>query len=119
MGLLWIRRSLEFQADWYDGILRGVDPKTSAQRAYQKTLRPYHGWALQKLYAAFLSANLPTDREGVLAKFLVDQKQKIDTREQEEEILNDLRQLVDLWRPLLNQWEQNFVELGLEDRRQV
>jgi len=117
IGLLWIRRSLAFQADLYASFLEnGVHPRDAAMSAYTKHLRPYHGWALSKLFSASLS-QMP-QREAFIAKF-----GGVDMDELTEEcdalVARKLKMLVEAWDPLLSSWKEDFERLGLEDTRRV
>merc|ERR1711966_15551 len=69
MGLLWIRRSLAFQLDLYLAVVSSHTrhPQAAAMEAYDKTLSPYRGWLLQKVFPMSLS-QLP-DRRTFIAKF--------------------------------------------------
>jgi len=117
MGLLWIRRSLAFQCDLYSSLtLRGMHPREAAMLAYTKHLKPYHGWALGKLFTASLT-QLPV-RKAFIAKFA-----GVDMDELNEpldsEIVKKLRLLVGVWDPLLNCWKEDFERLNMEDVRRV
>jgi hypothetical protein len=119
MGLLWIRRTLFFQSDWYECMVKGQNPKEAALQAYSRQLEPYHGWALRKFYRTFLKSQLPTKQHAVLSKFLVGSVDGNEEKALDKVVLDDLRRLVDVLRPLLRQKEQTFVELDLEDTRAV
>ena len=133
MGLLWIRRSLDFQLDLYaciasssssnDGsgvggttITTSTSPRDAAYTAYTRHLSPYHGWALRKVFPASLS-HMP-DRQTFLAKF---GGIKIDelTDDYSRDISRKLRSLIATWKPLLSSWKDEFDRLGLEDMRRV
>ena len=133
MGLLWIRRSLDFKLDLYaciasssssnDGsgvgggtITTSTSPRDAAYMAYTKHLSPYHGWALRKVFPASLS-HMP-DRQTFLAKF---GGIKIDelTDDYSRDISRKLRSLIATWKPLLSSWKDEFDRLGLEDMRRV
>lgn len=116
MGLLWIRRSLEFQSDLLSSITDGTDPKEAALKAYRAQLRPYHGIFLRRFYTAFLSSKMPT-RPIMLAKISgINSK---DLSSQEEAVIQDLKRLTKTWKPLLRKWKDTFTELDLEDDRRV
>lgn len=117
MGLLWIRRSLAFQADLYSSLLsNGIHPKDAAMNAYTKHLKPFHGWALGKLFSASLT-QMP-EREAFIAKF-----GGVDVEELDEvcdaEVVKKLKVLTEQWDPLLGVWKEEFERLGLEDTRRV
>ena len=118
MGLLWIRRSLAFQMDLYSSLLPSStqSPSQAAMDAYDKHLMPYHGWMLQKVFPLSLS-QMP-DREVFIAKFGgMDCKDLNDTYE--EEIVNKLKDLVKVWKPLLGVWKEEFERMDMEDVRRA
>jgi len=125
MGLLWIRRTLAFQTDFYEELLEGSDPIDAIHHAYQQQLKPYHGWALTKCYNVLVGNNMPP-RRLLLARVggYYDQEQEENYEyakyhTQEEKTLEDLKRLVASWRPLIQHWTRTFVELGMEDTRRV
>ncbi|KAL3806143.1 hypothetical protein ACHAXA_009478 [Cyclostephanos tholiformis] len=117
MGLLWIRRSLQFQLDLYACLASGIGhPRDAAYDAYERHLAPYHGWALQKIFPASLS-QMP-DRRAFLAKFAGIEIDDLSD-EHDREIARKLRSLIGTWDPLLSSWKGAFERLGLEDTRRV
>lgn len=122
MGLLWIRRTLAFQSDFYEQLLEGKDPLDAVNHAYQEHLKPYHGRIIQKCYNLLVGNNLPP-RSLLLARVGGYQDETGDDllqfRQHEEKTLQDLKRLVASWRPLIQHWKRSFVELGMEDTRRV
>lgn len=125
MGLLWIRRTLAFQSDFYERLLEeDSDPVDAINYAYQQQLKPYHGWALSKCYNLMVGKKLPP-RKSLLAMFggylHHEQHENDDLRfhYEEEKTLDDLKRLVASWRPLIQRWKRSFIELGMEDTRKV
>jgi hypothetical protein len=53
VGLLWMRRSLEFQTELYRGLIKGKIPKDAALAAYRTQLQPFHGPVLRRFYTTF------------------------------------------------------------------
>lgn len=117
MGLLWVRRSLDFQCCLFFELLRGTSADEAVQRAYETTLEPYHGWALRKATKLTLSSNRTTRTEW-LAKLGGFSPQSFG-KQQLEQTEHDLQELLDVWKPLLAMWKQIFVELDIEDTRVV
>ena len=117
MGLLWIRRSLQFQYRMFQSLLQDVDATHAALSAYQHTLQAYHGWALQKVYVLAVKSSTPSNKEWLarLGGFPVD---KFGAAE-EEATRRDLQELLVVWKPLIQRWEQIYAELDLEDQRRV
>ena len=130
MGLLWIRRSLTFQCRFYRYLTEplGGDAQHAALQAYRETLQSVHGWALQKLHVLGIQ-NATPERRALLARLGgFDQEDEnhnkesgktMITDEQEQAVQEDLRDLVQVWEPLLERWEEIFEELDLEDLRKV
>ena len=118
MGLLWIRRSLAFQQNLYASLIptKGRHPKDAAVLAYDKTLSPYHGWLLQKIFPASLS-QMP-DRRVFIAKFGGMEVDNLN-EELEREIVKKLKMLVSTWEPILNTWRNEFERLDMEDIRRA
>ena len=118
MGLLWIRRSLSFQARMYTLLLEpDKDPSEAALVAYRSELEPYHGWALQRLYK--LSLRTATQcRHEVLAKLGGVESTNFGEVE-EQATLSDLRLLLQTWKPLIFRCRQIYAALDIEDKRRV
>jgi len=118
MGLLWIRRSLAFQLDLYSSLIpsNGKHPKDAAMDAYYKTLSPYHGWMLQKVFPLSLS-QMP-DRQTFIAKFGGTEPDDLDET-YEKEIVKKLKTLVGTWEPIIDTWKEEFQRLDLEDTRRA
>lgn len=117
MGLLWIRRSLQFQYRMFQSLLQDVDASHAALSAYHHTLQNYHGWALQKIYVLAVKSATPSNKEWLarLGGFPVE---KFGAAE-EEATRRDLQELLTVWEPLIHRWENIYAELDLEDRRRV
>lgn len=118
MGLLWIRRSLEFQRNFYLALIppNGRHPKDSAVTAYERVLSPYHGWLLRSIFPASLS-QMPS-RDVFIARFAGIELEDL-SQEIESQVIRKLRSLVLTWEPLLVKWKDIFERLDLEDVRQV
>jgi Glycolipid transfer protein (GLTP) len=117
MGLLWIRRSLQFQYHMFDALLRNVEASQAAMTSYQHTLQPFHGWALQQIYVMGLKSSTPSNQEWLarLGGYNVHAFGAVE----EKATRSDLHQLLLIWKPLIERWEQIYQELNLEDRRRV
>jgi hypothetical protein len=114
VGLLWMRRSLEFQTELYRGLIMGKRPKEAALTAYRSQLEPFHGPVLRQFYTTFFRNKMPT-RDAMLRRL----GGLSYTEHEEELVINDLVLLVQTWRPALDKWKAYFVELGMEDARRV
>jgi hypothetical protein len=119
MGLLWIRRSLAFQADFYEHIARGADSKKAAMVAYEQQLHPYHGWTLRKLFQAAGVHRMPPRHELLAKMGGYHGDETVSHLHAEQATLEDLKHIVTLWRPLIDHWKEKFVELGMEDLRRA
>jgi hypothetical protein len=123
IGLLWIRRSLEFQYELFHQLVR-YNNDAAITVAYDRTLRQYHGWALQKVYAVALAAtagnNLATTAQlGGFDNNGKNGSAMMMTPRQYDATRRDLQHLMDQWRPLLQIWNEIFDELNLQDIRRV
>lgn len=125
MGLLWIRRSLEFQAEIFHHL--SLPSKTSMNAgllgitAYSDSLRKHHSWALQHVYSLGLKmAGATSSTQAWLASYggHFDQNKAVH-QERLEHIQSDMRALLKVWKPLLDQWAIVFENLHLEDPRRA
>lgn len=64
VGFLWMRRSIAYQHALFEAITTGIEPKQAAYDAYRSTLMPFHGWAMRRLYTAFLGQCTPNTTKG-------------------------------------------------------
>jgi hypothetical protein len=87
-------------------------------QAYDEELRHFHGVFLQKIYVLALKATSTHSKHDTFARLGGFRLEEFGP-EQEMATKRDLRQLVDLWTPLIQRWEQIYEELNLEDRRKV
>lgn len=118
MGLLWIRRSLQFQYHLFNALLLGeIEAADAATAAYQATLQPFHGWALQQVYQVALKSGTPS-RDEWLARLGGFPGHTFGPA-QEHATKRDLQHLLKIWQPLIEQWQQIYLNLNLEDRRRV
>mmetsp|Transcript_4296 Transcript_4296/g.5880 ORF Transcript_4296/g.5880 Transcript_4296/m.5880 type:complete len:244 (-) Transcript_4296:140-871(-) len=116
-GLLWLRRYLEFHLDMYSSILASRDPTDAALNAYKTTIEPFHGWTLRKLFTMKLSTMMPGRRD--LLVLLGNFKSQEFGEEEEQIILEDLDNLVSIWRPIVVKWRATYEDLDLEDFRRA
>lgn len=121
MGLLWIRRTLAFQSDFYERLLEddNADPIDAIHHAYQQQLKPYHGWTLAKCYNLLVKNNMPPRRLLLARVGGYDDQYSDDASFYEKKTCDELKRLVALWRPLIQKWKWSFVELGMEDTRRA
>jgi hypothetical protein len=119
IGALWIRRAIAFQTQMYTTLLDdpSKEPKDAGMGAYKSVLAPFHGWTLQHLYGVGIAATTPP-RKQFLATLAGVEESEFGPR-QEAALQRDLRQLVNQWEPLLEQWRTVYAELELEDTRRV
>ena len=64
VGFLWMRRSIAYQHALFQALCFGTEPKEAAFSAYRSTLMPFHGWAMRRLYTAFLGQCTPKTTKG-------------------------------------------------------
>lgn len=93
-------------------------PKDAAMISYGVELQPYHSWALQRIYTIAMKAKTPALREDMLANVGGFPQGGLGKLE-EQAIVNDLRELMDVWQPLLARWKEIYSQLDLEDTRRV
>lgn len=114
VGYLWMRRSLEFQAELYSGLISGKKAKDAALMAYTSCLRPYHGPVLRRFYTAFFRYKMPA--RNILLR-------RLGGRDDDDEgiavLVDELKNLVRTWEPLLVKWKKDFQDLDMEDTRRV
>ncbi len=113
VGLLWMRRSLEFQTVLYLGLVQGKGSKEAAITAYETRLQPYHGPVLRRFYTTFFRYQMPS-KDNILRR-LGDLRDDENT----DSVVNELVRLTQCWKRILVKWKQDFVELDMEDCRQV
>lgn len=117
MGLLWIRRSLHFQYLMFEQLIHGNDADAASEFAYERSLRNYHGWTLQKVYSVGLRSSSGSNL-ACLAQ--IGGFEEADaTTDDYDATRQDLTYLLGLWRPLLHHWEEIYKDLNLEDTRRV
>lgn len=95
-----------------------VTPRDATLAAYHAVLKPYHNWLLRHIFTLGIRALSPlnlADFLGAVGGFLDDK----NNLQKQQETLCDFRRLVDIWKPLLQTWQDIFEELDLEDRRKV
>ena len=134
MGLLWIRRSLQFQYHLFHSLLQDVDATTATMAAYEQTLQPYHSWALQKIYNMAVKSATPSnqiwlarlggydhheDTNVASTTTSTDAVTPIHPKDAERATREDLQLLLQIWGPLIQQWEKIYSDLNLEDQRRV
>ena len=64
VGFLWMRRSIAYQHALFEALTVGAEPRQAAYDAYRSTLMPFHGWAMRRLYTAFLGQCTPETTKG-------------------------------------------------------
>lgn len=119
MGLLWIRRSLAFQAHLYAAAFApagGRAPREAAAEAYAAHLSPYHGWLLRRVFPTSF-AQMPA-RDACIAAFGEVAVAELDP-ERDSTITRKVRALTGTLEPLLAAWKESFERLDLEDTRRV
>lgn len=116
IGLLWIRRSLQFNCRWYSNILENsLPPLEAAMDAYREELEPYHGWALRRLYVLGIQKMTPPRKELFASLW-----GRSSLSNDDEKIMeHDIHRLLSVWRPLIARWKSTFCELSMDDRRRV
>ena len=114
--------------------------------AYEQTLQPYHSWALQKIYNMAVKSATPSNEIWLARLGGYDHHLHDDTKSDvksatsgastntddatvptssvphniaEQATREDLQLLLQIWGPLIQQWEKIYADLNLEDQRRV
>mmetsp|Transcript_9110 Transcript_9110/g.19541 ORF Transcript_9110/g.19541 Transcript_9110/m.19541 type:complete len:377 (-) Transcript_9110:111-1241(-) len=116
VGFLWMRRSIAYQHALFEALTVGAEPRQAAYDAYRSTLMPFHGWAMRRLYTAFLGQCTPETTKEVIAQIAGYDVNDL-TPAIEKATIEDLRRLVSTWSPLLTTWKKTHETLDLEDVR--
>ena len=141
------RRSLQFQYHLFHSLLQDIDATTATMVAYEQTLQPYHSWALQKIYHMAVKSATPSNEIWLARLGGYDHKNHNDdtssigtsstnmndatvatttpiypnttAQQQQAATREDLQLLLQIWGPLIQQWEKIYTDLNLEDQRRV
>jgi hypothetical protein len=121
IGLLWIRRSIAFQTEWYRNVLNDphVNVMEAAKEAYYKELQPFHNYLLQNIFLKVgIPAMAPPFRNQLLSR-LGGFGQETMTAEQQKATERDLQRLVNVWEPLVKRWTSIMRSMDMEDWRRI
>ena len=119
MGLLWLGRNINYQYDLFTHLIgpRGMEPYEAAKLAYVQDLKPHLNWTLQQVGQAALLALKPMKKSTILSKIAGMDIQSVDDDIDEDLYLEttqqDLKQILDIWEPLLHKYKQIFHDLDL------
>lgn len=115
-GLLWLGRSLNYQCGMFCHLLdnEGAEPYEAASVAYERDLRPYLPWALQKICQAAMHTLKAKRRNQIFAQ-IGGFDEACYGRGEEEATRNDLRNMMNFLKTMLCRWREVFsdLELGL------
>lgn len=119
-SLLWIRRTVAFQCQFNEYLIRRPDVSTvqHALWSYEQELEPFHGWMLKKVFRTALRTTTPM-RHTSLARLMKWDDHAIVDSQQETALLQEMQGLVDIWQPMLKGWLSLSQELDLEDDTKV
>ncbi|GKY94827.1 hypothetical protein MPSEU_000447900 [Mayamaea pseudoterrestris] len=120
IGLLWIRRSIAFQTNWYRQVLADakVDVTHAAKEAYRKELQPFHGYLLQNIFLGVGIPAMTPPRNQLLARLggFVEENMTVAQQRATEK---DLQRLVNVWDPLVTKWTSIMRTMDMEDWRKI
>ena len=113
IALVWVRRSLAFQAGMLEGLAEDPSATLSAaaSEAYKRHLEPHHNFILRNTFRIGLNA-MPT-KEELMERLAPGD---LNSREREAVCNADIRELVDLQGHVLGAVEVLLDQLGLERR---
>lgn len=119
MGLLWLRRTLEMQAEIFRLLLlnNGEPQLNVAIAAYYKTLRNHHGWALRKICE--MALRIDGGSKSTTDWLLRYDEDNVVGSDRLEHIKSDIREFLSIWEPIREQWVLAFRSLQLEDQRRA
>ena len=89
-------------------------PYEAANHAYCSSLKPHLSWPLQKLCQTALRTIKPVRKQTILARIGGYSEEQYGN-EQDLATKNDLRQVVESWRPMIRRWNQIFTDMGWEE----
>ena len=98
-------------------------PYEAANHAYCSSLKSHLSWPLQKLCQTALRTIKPIQKQTILAKiggYEEEEKQYGNNNEQQYDNIiattkNDLKQVVESWKPMIKRWNQIFTDMGWEE----
>lgn len=115
-GFLWLGRSLNYQYDMFCHMLDDEDaaPYEAASAAYERDLRPYLSWPIQKICQAGMCTLKSKRRKQIFADIGGFSEECYGERE-EEATKKDLRHMMDYIKAMLCRWRQvcSDLELGV------
>mmetsp|Transcript_14474 Transcript_14474/g.21333 ORF Transcript_14474/g.21333 Transcript_14474/m.21333 type:complete len:289 (+) Transcript_14474:119-985(+) len=113
-GFLWLGRSLNYQYAMFCHMLDNDDatPYEAASVSYERDLKPYLPWPLQKICQAAMCTLKAKRRKQIFADIGGFSEECYGERE-EEATKKDLRQMMDFIKSMLCRWRQVCSDLEL------
>ena len=118
MGLLWLRRALEYWADVFEQQAEALGRRQRSGRAvltlaaqcessYKRLVEPFHGWVSRRAFG--IALGLTPDWSDV--------RERAGLSESDEALRQELTSVVTATRELCGRLRKLHVKLDLEDRR--
>jgi hypothetical protein len=115
MGFLWLGRNLNYQYDMYRLMLEeGYEPIQAARVAFEQDLRPHLSWATSKVVQAGIKTLTPPRQSALFSKIGGFQEESYGAQE-DDATRRDVKEMLNVWQPLLSEWKQVFDELELDN----
>lgn len=105
VGLLWLKRALEFVYVFLDTVLSGEqDLVKCANKAYEASLKRYHGWLVKGIFAVAVRA-VPYYQDFMVAL-------KKDPGISDAQVLNDMRTSVTALKTNIDEINRFYTKKG-------
>jgi hypothetical protein len=123
-GLLWLKRFLEFTLRLLERLAQNADGELgdAARDAYEKTLRPFHGYLTQAVFTAVLYATpYRATFEAALLKHNAAAGEEASPAPEAaaQALADDMAQFVAAFGPVLARIHTHLVDAGQDDPSRV
>eukprot|EP00731_Ephydatia_muelleri_P023283 Em0015g866a len=105
VGLLWLKRALEFVYVFLETVLSGEqDLVKCANKAYEASLKRYHGWLVKGIFAVAVRA-VPYYQDFIVAL-------KKDPSTSDSQVLEDMRTSITLLKANIDEINRFYTQKG-------
>ncbi|XP_046841662.1 UNC5C-like protein isoform X1 [Xenia sp. Carnegie-2017] len=109
-ALLWLKRALSFILVFLEEVLTGEQDLTKcAKKAYESTLKKYHGWMVQSIFSLAMKA-VPYRKDFI---------KKLGNGRDENDVLTEMRVFVNELKSTFDVITGFYSDSGLEDASKV
>ncbi|XP_057295652.1 glycolipid transfer protein-like [Hydractinia symbiolongicarpus] len=109
-ALLWLKRALTFIRTFLEDVLTGEQDLTKcAKKAYEQSLKKYHGWMVQGIFSLAMKA-VPYRKDFIKA---------LGPETTEEEVLADMKEVVEMMALNIDNINAFYVQTGQESDQKV